>query len=74
MTFVSSALVPIELMPAWMQVMAQVNPLTYATDAIRSLVLDGWQPAVLARLTGALVLFDVLCVALATAVLRRGLR
>lgn len=74
LTFVSSALVPLDLMPAWMQVLAQANPLTYATDAIRSLVLDGWQPAVLARLTGALVAFDVLCVALATAILRRGLR
>jgi ABC-2 type transport system permease protein len=74
LTFVSSALVPVDLMPGWMQVMAHANPLTYATDAIRSLVLDGWQPAVLARLTGALLLFDVLCTALATAVLRRGLR
>ena len=73
-TFVSSALVPVEMMPAWMQLMAQLNPLTYATDAIRSLLLEGWQLAVLARLTGALVLFNVLCVALATAVLRRGLR
>lgn len=74
LTFVSSALVPVDLMPGWMQVVAQLNPLTFATDAVRSLVLDGWQPAVLARLTGALVVFDVLCVSLATAVLRRGLR
>ena len=74
LTFVSSALVPVELMPGWMQMMAQANPLTHATDAIRSLILQGWQPAVLARLTGTLVLFDLLCIALATAVLRRGLR
>jgi hypothetical protein len=52
----------------------QLNPLTFATDAVRALVLEGWQPALLARLAGALVAFDVLCVALATAVLRRGLR
>ncbi len=74
LTFISSALVPLDLMPGWMQVLAQLNPLTYATDAIRSLVLEGWQPTVLARLTAALVVFDVLCLALATAVLRRGLR
>ena len=74
LTFISSALVPVDLMPGWMQIMAQANPLTYATDAIRSLVLDGWQPDLLARLTSTLILFDVVCVALAAAVLRRGLR
>lgn len=74
LTFVSSALVPIDLMPGWMQVVAELNPLTFATDAVRALVLEGWQPALLARLAGALLVFDVLCVALATAVLRRGLR
>jgi ABC-2 type transport system permease protein len=74
LTFISSALVPIELMPGWMQILAHANPLTYATDAIRSLVLEGWQPQVLARLTGILLLFNALCIALAAAVLRRGLR
>jgi ABC-2 type transport system permease protein len=74
LTFVSSALVPLSLMPGWMQAAARLNPMTYAVDALRSLVLDGWQPALLARTTGALLLFDACCLAVATWVLRRGLR
>lgn len=74
LTFISSALVPVELMPGWMQVLAQVNPLTYATDAIRTLVLDGWRPDVLVRLVGVLVVCNAAFLAVATAVLRRGLR
>jgi ABC-2 type transport system permease protein len=74
LTFISSALVPVDMMPGWMQVLAHANPLTYATDAIRSLVLEGWQPLVLARLVAILALFNAMCIALAAAVLRRGLR
>lgn len=74
LTFVSSALVPLSLMPDWLRVLAGVNPMTSAIDAVRSLVLDGWQPLLLARTTGALLLFDVACLALAAVVLRRGMR
>lgn len=74
LTFASSALVPLSLMPDWLAAVAQLNPMTYAIDAVRSLVLVGWQPAELARTLGALLLFDAGCLALATAVLRRGLR
>lgn len=73
LTFVSSALVPVSLMPDWLQAMARLNPMTYAIDAVRSLGLDGWSWSLLGRATGALVLFDLGCLALATFVLRRGL-
>jgi ABC-2 type transport system permease protein len=74
LTFVSSALVPLSLMPEWMRVAAGLNPMTYAIDAVRSLVLDGWHVGLLVQTTGALLVLDVVCLGLATWVLRRGLR
>ena len=37
--FVSSAFVPVALLPDWIQAIATVNPITYGVDAARSLVL-----------------------------------
>ncbi|AYY14139.1 ABC transporter [Actinobacteria bacterium YIM 96077] len=73
LTFVSSALVPVDLMPSWMRVLAGLNPMTHAIDGVRSLVLHGWRLDVLAATAGALLLFDLCCLALAAWVLRRKL-
>jgi ABC-2 type transport system permease protein len=39
--FASNAIYPIEIMPPWLRVCAQVNPLTYEVDALRTLMLSG---------------------------------
>ena len=39
--FASNAIYPVAMMPAWMQVVARVNPLTYQVDALRGLMLTG---------------------------------
>jgi ABC-2 type transport system permease protein len=39
--FASSAIYPISIMPSWLKVVAQVNPLTYQVDALRSLMVQG---------------------------------
>jgi ABC-2 type transport system permease protein len=40
--FASNAIYPIDIMPAWLQPIARVNPLTYEVDALRALMLaDG---------------------------------
>jgi ABC-2 type transport system permease protein len=39
--FASNAIYPIALMPAWLQVVAHLNPLSYQVDALRSLMLAG---------------------------------
>ena len=44
--FASSAVYPISIMPDWLKVVAQVNPLTYQVDALRSLMLQGTTPTV----------------------------
>ena len=39
-TFVSSAFVPVETMPGWLQPIAEHNPFTYMVDAARALFVD----------------------------------
>ncbi|MDR3575172.1 MAG: ABC transporter permease [Anaerolineaceae bacterium] len=39
--FASNAIYPIAIMPAWLQVISRVNPLTYEVDALRALMLAG---------------------------------
>lgn len=39
--FASSAIYPVSIMPAWLQAIVGVNPLTYLVDALRSLMLAG---------------------------------
>ena len=60
--FLSSALVPMEAIPGWMAFLARFNPMTYATDAIRALILGEWGAAHLARVILVLVLFDSICI------------
>ena len=72
--FLSSTLVPLELMPDWLRSVAELNPMTHAVEAVRTLVLHGWSAGELARQIGFLAVFDGGCIGLATWVLRRGLR
>ncbi len=37
--FVSSAFLPVEILPGWVQAVATVNPITYGVDAARALML-----------------------------------
>jgi ABC-2 type transport system permease protein len=41
MWFLSGGLYPLETMPTWMRFIATINPLTYATDAVRSVMIRG---------------------------------
>jgi ABC-2 type transport system permease protein len=43
--FASNAIYPVALMPAWLQTIAHINPLTYEVDALRSLMLRGGSSA-----------------------------
>ncbi|MET9722798.1 ABC transporter permease [Streptomyces zaomyceticus] len=38
--FASSAFVPVDRLPGWLQLLARLNPLSYAMDAARALALD----------------------------------
>lgn len=39
--FASNAIYPVTIMPAWLQVIARINPLTYVVSALRTLMLTG---------------------------------
>lgn len=41
--FTSSALFPLEFVPSWLRTMAYFNPVTYAIDSIRALMIGGQQ-------------------------------
>jgi ABC-2 type transport system permease protein len=73
LTFASSALVPLTLMPGWMAAVARLNPMTYAINGVRTIVLSGWQPGPLLRTTVILASFDLICLMIAAVTLRRGL-
>lgn len=48
--FISNAFVPLEAMPRWMEVAARLNPLTYAIEAMRIPIIDGWDSDILVSL------------------------
>lgn len=66
LTFVSSAFVPIETMPGWLQAFASHQPVTAVVDAMRALALGGpvasdlWQS--IAWIAGILIVFGPLAV------------
>src|SRR5215475_10042734 len=66
LTFLSSAFVPIETMPGWLQAFANNQPVTYVVDTMRGLALGGpiwdsfWKSAV--WLIGIFVVFAPLAV------------
>jgi ABC-2 type transport system permease protein len=41
--FTSNAIYPLSIMPAWLRVVAKVNPLSYQVDALRVLMVQGGQ-------------------------------
>lgn len=42
LTFLTATFVPISLLSGWIKVATQANPITYILDAMRSLMIDGW--------------------------------
>jgi len=74
-TFISTAFAPLDRLPGWMQVLARLNPMTYATDAMRALIIE---PVIdlgfLARMALFLLAFDAVLLVLGLRVLTRHVR
>lgn len=58
--FMSNALVPLEQMPPWLEIVARANPLTYAISLMRETVLFGIDWQLVAMTFSVLALFNVL--------------
>jgi ABC-2 type transport system permease protein len=71
--FLSDAMMPMQMLPSWLQTVARYNPITYAADGIRSLMNTGFDGVVLGE--AFLVLFGVALVmmGIATIMFRRRL-
>ncbi len=63
MIFLSSALVPLQAMPSWMSFLAKFNPMTWAIDAVRPLILSGWAEALpkVGMVVMIMLVFDAIC-------------
>jgi ABC transporter DrrB family efflux protein len=59
-TFVSSAYVPVDSMPGWMQPIADNQPITAMVNAVRALTLGGTDAAQISGSTGHWVLLSLL--------------
>jgi ABC-2 type transport system permease protein len=68
--FMSNAFVPLDAMPGWMAVIARLNPLTYAIEAMRTLVIRGWAASIVWSLA-VLALAAALCLAAGVQQFRR---
>jgi ABC-2 type transport system permease protein len=71
--FLSSAFVPLDSLAPWMRLVAQINPMTYAVDAMRSLILSGGDASALLRMAIVLIAFDTAALWLGIRVFRRRL-
>jgi ABC-2 type transport system permease protein len=55
-------LFPVSILPDWLQVVAHLNPITYALDAMRAALLDGaglgriWRPLLVLAISAAILL------------------
>ena len=73
MMFLSGVFFPIQQMPWYMQDISKVLPLTYATDALRKvMVLGAWIPDITTELA-VLVAFGIVMTAIAVPVFRRAM-
>jgi ABC-2 type transport system permease protein len=70
--FASNALYPIELMPPALQYIAVLNPLTYAVDAVRGLLISG-DLSNLAVDVLAIIVFDVAIFAVASLTFKKSI-
>jgi ABC-2 type transport system permease protein len=71
--FLSSALVPRAIMPPWMSFLAQFNPMTYAIDVVRGLILGGWDWGQVLQVVVVLIIFDGICFWVASKAFRKNL-
>lgn len=72
--FLSDAVVPKQALAGWYQAIATYNPVTYLVEALRSLILVGWEPTALAKGALALAVLGALSMSAAMLALRGRVR
>lgn len=69
--FMSSALFPLEFVPSWLRVLGHLNPVTYAIDPMRALIVRGWDWTLIAGDLLVVLAFTALVVGVTTSIFVR---
>ena len=64
-SFLTTAYVPLELLSGWLKTVAQLNPVTYLLDGLRSLITTGWDPEKILIMMGAIAFIWIISFGLA---------
>lgn len=64
LTFISTAFMPLALLPDWMQSLANVNPISYVSNALRALTATGFEWGTILASIGVLLVIGVLSLGL----------
>jgi len=68
--FLTTSFVPKEALTGWLSTIATYNPVTYILEALRSLIMVGWDASALAQGVAAIAVVGILSQSLAFAALR----
>lgn len=60
LTFLTATFVPVDLLQGWLKTAATINPITYVLDAMRTLMIDGWDGQALLLGLGSCLLLGAL--------------
>ena len=67
MFFLSGALFPVSVLPLWLKWAFYLNPLTYGVDALRTVIMSGWQPLLPLQYDVLIICaFDLVAIAVGT--------
>lgn len=72
--FLSDAVMPKQVLTGWFSAIATYNPITYLLDALRSLIIGGWQPRSLLEGLASLTGIGLVSLSLSALSLRGRLR
>jgi ABC-2 type transport system permease protein len=70
LSFLTATFVPVSLLSGWIQTAAMYNPITYVLEAMRGLMLEGWNAEIMLRGVSACLAMAVLTYAFALMGLR----
>ncbi len=69
--FLSAAVMPLELLPTWVQQVAKVNPFTYIAEAIQKLIIVGFEWDSIAYALMVIFVVGIISLSASTALFRR---
>lgn len=69
--FLSAAVLPVKLLPDWVQSVAVVNPFTYIAEVFQSLIIRGFQWDTIGAAAAAIVVIGAISLTASVAVFRR---